>query len=501
MFYGNWETPSQGAPRLLTGYELGVRYFFTMRPITLIDPLPSTPWPQTVRAARSILHFLAVAVFLLSVVGCAAIDPNHVLTRRLGNEAPADGAALDPNTRQQAFDFVWNRINEAYVDPKFNGVNWQQVGEEHQAKVLSAPNDDIFWKNLDAMVAELGDAHTRVLSSQQYAYDKKKQSNTVGLNLAQLNGEIIVMAVAKGSAAEKADIVKGNKLVTIDGTPATEWWRLQSLKARKNSTERARQKTVRRILNSGDPESPSDTLVLGWERNDGTQVQTTLTRTVLPRKDSLSAQFLPNGYGYMRLTGFDLKLLFQVLPTFNKIKDTPALVIDLRGNGGGALKLSTSMMEYLVQGKVPLGKKVTRSGRPPSLFMGLLPMGKMELELTGVKAPYLAPVAVLVDADSASASEFFASSLQGIGRAQVVGETTCGCLLGYMGYATVPGGGALAYSELDFAPLHGKRVEGAGVEPDHRVTVTRQDLMDGKDRALERAIETLQASLQPAGTP
>lgn len=443
---------------------------------------------------RRIFHFLSIAVFLVSMVGCAAIDPNHVLTRRLGNEAPADGAAMDPYTRQQAFDFVWNRINEAYVDPNLNGVNWRQVGDAQRPKILSAANDDIFWKDLDTMVAELGDAHTRVLSSKQYAYDKNKQSNTVGLTLAQLGDDIIVMAVSKDSAAEKAGIVKGNKLLTIDGTPTAEWWQLQSLKARKNSTERARQKTVRRILNSGDPESPSDTLVLGLERNDGTQLQTTLTRTVLPRKDSLSAKFLPNGYGYMRLTGFDLKLLFEVLPTFNKIKDTPALVIDLRGNGGGALKLATSMMEYLVQGKVPLGKKVTRSGRPPSLFMGLLPMGNMELELAGVKAPYLAPVAVLVDADSASASEFFASSLQGIGRAQIVGDTSCGCLLGYMGYANVPGGGALAYSELDFAPLHGKRIEGTGVVPDHRATPSRQDLIDGKDRVLERAIEVLEAS-------
>jgi Ca2+-binding RTX toxin-like protein len=255
---------------------------------------------------RRIFHFLSIAVFLVSMVGCAAIDPNHVLTRRLGNEAPADGAAMDPYTRQQAFDFVWNRINEAYVDPNLNGVNWRQVGDAQRPKILSAANDDIFWKDLDTMVAELGDAHTRVLSSKQYAYDKNKQSNTVGLTLAQLGDDIIVMAVSKDSAAEKAGIVKGNKLLTIDGTPTAEWWQLQSLKARKNSTERARQKTVRRILNSGDPESPSDTLVLGLERNDGTQLQTTLTRTVLPRKDSLSAKFLPNSYGNDTLIGNDL---------------------------------------------------------------------------------------------------------------------------------------------------------------------------------------------------
>ena len=201
----------------------------------------------------------------------------------------------------------------------------------------------------------------------------------------------------------------------------------------------------------------------------------------------------------MRLTGFDFKLALQVLPEFNKIKDTPALVIDLRGNGGGALKLALNMMEYLVQGDVSIGQKVTRTGKPPSLFMGLLPMGTMTLNLSGVKQPYLAPVVVLVNGDSASASEFLSGSLQAIGRAQIVGETTCGCLLGYLGYANVPGGGALAYSELGFAPVRGPRIEGTGVQPDHTAAPTRQDLIDGKDRALERAIEVLQEGLKAHG--
>ena len=460
----------------------------------------STPSPTT-RVLHTAHRLLLAAALLLSLAGCAALDPQHVVTRHMGYAPPEDSAPMDADTRQQAVDFVWNRINEAYVDPRLNGVNWKQVRDQQEAPILSAANDDIFWKKLDTMVAELGDSHTRVLSPSQFANDQKKQSNTVGLSAVLMDDNIVVLAVAKDSAAEKAGMVKGNKLLTIDGTTATDWWRLQSQKARKNSTERARQKTVKRMLNSGDPEAPSSTLVLGIERNDATRVQTTLTRSVLKRPDNLSSKILPNGYGYLRLTGFDLRLMFEVASAFDTIKDVPALVIDLRGNGGGALKLATHMMEYLVQGKVPLGKKVTRSGGPPRLFMGLFDVGTMELQLTGVKAPYLAPVAVLMDADSASASEFFASALQGIGRAQVVGEISCGCLLGYLGYANVPGGGALAYSELDFAPLHGKRIEGTGVVPDHRISPSRQDLIDGKDPVLALALQVLETRLPRSATP
>lgn len=480
MFYGNWETAPQKALWLLTGYEL--------RPHgnSRCDTFP------TMHRIHTLLVGFALS-FLL--VGCAALDPQHVLTRHIGNAAPADGAALDTATRQQAFDFVWSRIHEAYVDPQFNGVNWQQVGADHRAPILAAATDAVFWKNLDTMVAELGDAHTRVLSPRQYATYKDKQTVGTGLSLARLNDEIVVMNVAKDSAGEKAGIAKGHKLLTIDGLEATDWWQQQTLKARKNSTPRAQMNSIKRSFNRGDPEYPKDSIRVRIERADLTQFDAELTRGVRPYKDTLTTQILPSGLGYLRLTGFDLKLLPSVSPAFKQIKNTPALVIDLRGNSGGAVLLATEMMNYLVQGEVILGKKVTRSGQAPSLLFGLLRLGSMEIKLQGVKAPYLAPVVVLVDGDSASSSELFAGSLQNIGRAEIVGETTCGCLLGYLGYANVPGGGALSYSELDMVPTHGKRIEGVGVITDHAVALSRQDLIDGKDRALERAIQVLEARL------
>jgi carboxyl-terminal processing protease len=451
--------------------------------------------PRNDRSWRALLATLNAALLTLLLVGCAAVDPNHVLTRNIGNEAPADGAALNAGTRQQAYDFVWTRINEAYVDPKFNGVDWEQAGRAHKDKILAAANDDVFWKSLDGMVAELGDAHTRVLSPSQYAFHKDKQRKTLGLSLAQLGGDIVVMSVEKESPADKAGIQRGNRLLSIESVPALEWWRAQFSKVRKNSTDRARLKSVKRVFNSGDPEAPSETLSLHIERNDGSSFQTSLTRTVLPRKDTLSGKLLDCGFGYIRLTGFETKLSRDIKPVFQTVQNAKGLVVDLRGNGGGSLGLSISLMNQLVQGRVPVGKRVTRTGKPPTLFMGLLTLGKLDLELVGVDKPFSGPVVVLVDGDSASASEFFSGGLQSINRAQVVGEMSCGCLLGYMGYANVPGGGALAYSEMDFALARGARIEGFGVQPDFTITPTRQDLIGGKDRALELAIQVLEKAM------
>lgn len=432
-----------------------------------------------------------VLAFLQLLIACAALDPNHLLTRRIGNGAPPAGVALDTETRQRAYDFVWNRVNEAYVDPNLNGVDWKKVGEDHQPKALSAPSDDAFWKSLDKMVGELGDAHTRVLSAKQYASDKEKRIYTLGLGVADLQGELIVTGVANDSPAERAGIKKGNRLLKIEGIDANDWWQLQLLKVRKNSSERAQAKSVKRILNSGDLDAPSDSIALQVEANDGTSFDVTLQRAELPRKDSLTGKILDEQIGYLRLSSFDASLGKEIESNYDKVRNAKGLIIDLRGNGGGSLGVSLAMMNQLVQGTVPIGKRITRSGKPPALFFGLISTGKLELELRGVKNPYLGPVVVLVDGDSASASEFLASSLQGIGRAKVLGETSCGCLLGYMGYANVPGGGALAYSEIDFAPVNGKRVERVGVIPDQQVALRKNDLRSNKDAGIEAALQAL----------
>ena len=190
-----------------------------------------TPHPIR-RARRGLTQLLTAALLATLLAGCAALDPNHMLTRSVGNEAPADGTALDASARLQAYDFVWTRINDAYVDPKFNGVDWEQAGRTHKDTILAAANDDVFWKSLDGMVSELGDAHTRVLSPSQYAFHKDKQSKTLGLSLAELGGDIVVMSVEIESPADKAGIQKGNRLLSIEALPALEWWKAQFSKAR-----------------------------------------------------------------------------------------------------------------------------------------------------------------------------------------------------------------------------------------------------------------------------
>jgi carboxyl-terminal processing protease len=437
---------------------------------------------------------------LLQLGGCAVLDPHDVLTRRIGNEAPANGAALAPAQRQEAFDFVWQRINDHYVAPQLRGLDWSSVGRRYRPLALDAASDDIFWQTLNNMTGELGDSHTRVLSSKQYALFKTQQALGLGLAVRELDGELIIAGLAPGSEAALAGIRPGNKLLEIEGKPARQWWLEKRAKARRQSSEQATLASVARFLNGGDPDQPGERVHLRLERNDGSTLDVTLLRAVQDHKDSVKALRLASGLGYVRLSGFDAHLRSQADAAIDTLKASCGMVLDLRGNGGGSAAFADALASNWLAQDADAGRTMTRDGKPVSLMF--IPMGSMSLEhkVHGKANACRAPLVILTDAGSASASELLASTLKGLGRAKVVGETSCGCLQAYLGYTNVPGGGALAYSEIDYIGADGKRIEGVGVVPDVVVHPSRADLMIGRDVQLEAALALLEQSAPAAGT-
>ena len=144
-------------------------------------------------------------------------------------------------------------------------------------------------------------------------------------------------------------------------------------------------------------------------------------------------------------------------------------------------------MAVFFKAKTLIGRTETRTGQPVSIAFGAIKLITLERSAPGREDAYAGKVAILIDSDSASASEATAGGLQSTGRAIVIGETSCGCLLAYLGYATLPGGGELAYSEVGFTTVKGERIEGRGVIPDVLVERSTDDIRANRDRALEVA--------------
>jgi carboxyl-terminal processing protease len=104
------------------------------------------------------------------------------------------------------------------------------------------------------------------------------------------------------------------------------------------------------------------------------------------------------------------------------------------------------------------------------------------------------PLIVLTSNRTASAAEIFVAALKSSRRATILGTETCGCVVAIRARHDLPDGGALDVSELDYETPQGRRLEGAGLQPDETVLVARKDLYAGRDRTLLVALDKLDAS-------
>ena len=443
-------------------------------------------------------RWLGALLGLVLLSGCASFDPHNLIARHLpagSRTGIDDGSTLSAATRRAAVDAVWTTINERYYRADLNGVDWAAARKRWEPEAMAASTEDEFWERLDLMVAELADAHTRVESLSQVTRRKAQQSLSLGMGLREIDGEIVVTSVHPESDAYWAGVRAGMRLEAVGQRAAIEQWSQWRTSARKSSSPQAALRMPVRKLNEAAivaaQKNPREALNLAFSRPDGTVFSARLKPVALSTKASVTKRMLPSGIGYIRLTAFSESVRSDVLNAVTALKDAPALILDLRGNGGGSGAMAEALVGSFVRTKTVIARTETRTGQPVTLAFGAIKIISLERSVPGRDDAYDGKVAVLLDNDSASASEGTAAALQSLGRAVVVGEVSCGCLLGYLGYTTLPGGGELAFSEIGFVTTKGDRIEGRGVIPDIAVTRTRADFAAQRDRALEAAQEAL----------
>jgi carboxyl-terminal processing protease len=443
---------------------------------------------------------LTPLIFIV-LAGCSVLDPYNMIGRQMGEATgpatmvvpPPPSSTLGQAARERAFDFVWETIEDRYHDRSFNGADWRAVGKRYRPLALAAPNDDRFWDVLDKMAGELRDAHTRVESPKRVELRNRDESITLGFSFIPVEGKLAVSYVHPESDAWWAGVRPGMTLAMIAGEPAAQAYERLRSDTRLDSTDRSRHLKAMRRLMTGDLGS---TVAFTFERADGTRFDAALSRRKVSTRPAALHRVLPSGYGYLRFTEWTIGMTSRALEGLAELKGTPGLVIDLRNNPGGSAHAVNLILGKFFRHRTEMGHVTTRTGTPVSLFFGALEIIKLKRVVDGDPDAYAGPVVILVNMGSASASELFSGTMQAAGRAAVVGQPSCGCLLGYLGYARIPGGAELAYSEVGFVLANGKRIEGEGVIPDRQVPLTLADLRVNRDRALEEA-QALLATMKP----
>jgi carboxyl-terminal processing protease len=429
--------------------------------------------------------------FLFLVVAGATGRPAFSQQQPSAPNAPQPTSAkqrLSPKDRKEVFEKVWKEIRDHYYDSNFNGVDWNEVHQRYLPLVDAVKSDQDFYVLISQMTSELHDAHTRFSSPEQWKNFRRQQGITVGFSVDDLDGKTVVTSVIPHSNAARAGIEPGMVVLTIDGAPVAE--RIAEIEKKRlpSSSERATRWFIYNRVFAGPLDTP---VKIGLQRPNGSSFEVTITRQLHSAVPEVTTHVLPSGNVYIRFDGFQRPITKEFRQALQKFRDAPGLIVDLRRNGGGDLAVVLPIAGYFFGKKTLFAKDSTRTGKPLSSYVGLF---KLPLQLY-VGRPgdqiYSGPVAVLVDAHSASSSEVFAAGMQDTQRAKIFGSQSCGCVLGIAKPRVMKGGGVLEMSEVLWFSPKGRKLEGTGIIPDQVVVPTMFDLQRGRDAVLAEADKTL----------
>jgi carboxyl-terminal processing protease len=371
-------------------------------------------------------------------------------------------------------DEVWQIVNREYVDGTFNKLNWQKTRIELLKRNYS--NRQEAYLAIRATLKKLGDPYTRFMDPIQFQSlnnQTRGEMSGVGIRLeANPRTQHLVVAEAiENSPASKAGVKTGDEIVAIDG------------KSTKNMTLENAISLIRGEIGKS--------ITLKVARGGMSPFDIPLTRAQI-EVSSVFATAKQEGklkVGYIRLSEFSShssKQMEKAIKDLNR-QQVNAYVLDMRGNPGGLLQASVEIARmWLDNGTIV--KTVDRKG-------GNEDFRAIQGALTQL------PMAVLVDGNSASASEILAGALKDNRRAQIVGSQTFGKALVQSVHA-LPDGSGMAVTVAHYYTPNGTDIGHKGVTPDVKIDLSfidQKNLADsptllGSDRdpQYRQAISVLQ---------
>ena len=348
--------------------------------------------------------------------------------------APA-GAITADGQSETWFDGVWSLIDAFSIktehDPYVLQNYINKYLEKHPEEMYDVIND----------ILGLLDTHSMYLSSEEYSQGFSTLEGFVGIGvgLQQTAGGVQIGEVMRYSAAEEAGLQIGDLIVKIDGEDVSG----------------AETADVASKLRGQEGTTVSVTV-----RRQGRDITVSITRRQI-NQVYVSNSTLTQGVEYIKISSFasenDWQAFSEIWNGLAK-RNTRAVVLDLRGNGGGLIDVA-----FKIANAMTPDKGVTLAGVRYRDDMG----GLDETVSTGGGLP-LNKIVVLVDGGTASAAELLAGSLQDTGAATLVGETTYGKGQGQY-HLDLINGDKLVITTLELELPKQGCWEGVGLTPDIQI--------------------------------
>lgn len=422
------------------------------------------------------------------------------------NVAPVSSTSLSPpyateGERRKAAESVWQLVTQRYYDPTFNGVNWPAARDRFVPRAAAAQSDAAFYAELKAMVNTLRDSHTQVLTPRETVDRRRFAATRIGAVLNVLEGQLVITQVDADSPAARAELRVGD-VVRAVGPPQSPT-RIDAAFVRTaldNATpnqERAVLSAVQRVLLPLLDAPIAQPVYFELEQAGGLVRRLTLTPDRVVRPPHVEMQMMEGEVAWIRLTRFAPEMRRPLERALDRAARARAVIIDLRGNGGGLIEqylwFAGEFSDISEPGMRELRRD--RSERGGAQRESDLRIGPASNRKRGA---LMQPLAVLIDSRTASAAELTAVTLRDLRNALVVGEPSCGCVVAVPTEHLLPDGGGLRIAETGFRSIRGARMEGVPIEPAVRAVPTLADVRAGRDVALLEAQRRLMERLGAA---
>lgn len=413
-------------------------------------------------------------------------NANAGITVESASAVTSEASNVNPD---DLYEKVWDLIKRDYVDQTFNGQDWNIWKTRYKGKIKNLSDSH---KAIETMLASLGDRYTRFLSKKDFD-DEKQAINAkltgigiqIGLDKSQ---RLIVIAPIEGTPAYKAGLMPSDEITEINGSST------KGISVEDAATQ---------------IKGPVGTQVTLTVLRGKDTFKRTITRAEIPIKaiSKGHSRFIKDDIGYIRLNSFisqdAAKEMKDALTQLNKAR---GLLIDLRDNPGGLLTNAIEISDmFLAEGVIV--STVDRDGYIQSVDAD----GKSVTDK---------PVVVLVNENSASASEIFSGALRDNQRAKVVGSKTFGKGL-VQGINKLDDGSGVNITIAKYLTPAKVDINELGIKPDLEVKLSVDDYKaskgpwfsdpnnlpskrkpdDGKDAQLVKGIEVLKEMIKVVETP
>ena len=304
----------------------------------------------------------------------------------------------------------------------------------------------------------LDDEYTEYFTKEEMEeFKTETEGNYVGIGIYMMqntkDNNIVVLAPIKGSPAEAAGIKSGDIIKKVDGKEYTD--------------------------------EDFDIISTYIKGKEGTKVNIEIQRgneTLtfdIERKNielyPMESEVLENNVGYINVQSFDDRCAKDFKENYDELrkKNITSLIIDLRNNGGGIVDEALEMLDYILE-------------KDSTMLITIDKNGKEEIEKAKKNPSIDLPIVVLVNENTASASEIFASALKENNKATIVGRKTYGKGV-IQELLTLSDGSGIKITTEEYYTPNKNKINKEGITPDIEVELPEDS---GNEYSVERKDDT-----------